>query len=44
MQVGNARLGDGNQAETLCFLAEIAGYQCIDDIVLDFLLEALAYN
>src|SRR5438552_1088996 len=44
MQVGNSRLGDRNQAEPLCLLTKKTGYQCVHNVVLDFLFEALAYN
>src|SRR5436190_17920170 len=44
MQIGDARLRDGDQAETLGFLAEEFGHKRIDNIVLDLLLEALPHN
>jgi len=42
MQIGDARLGDGNEALFLGFLLEVARGQGFDDIVLEAVAEALA--
>src|SRR5215831_16549250 len=42
MEISDARLGDGTQSKALSFLAEVLGHECVDDIVLNVLLEALA--